>query len=262
MQELKKQISCLTGTEPFPHYLSDLFRRLQGLRPYQLVKVETLGICYLNYCDILSEIREPMGKAGNNYSSQETTLRICSCGISVPQNSYPWPKTERDFSNFFEEYLKYCHPGLCYAAPGKAGHHLLKAVVHERAREEEMTHNDPITVLHHLWHSVLAYGWPGRRMRQAGLSLGRGVDRKKNAVMSWCVWRADNSDRRQFLQMVSIYWIHFSQCLLFSVDRAQGVQYWCEEQEGDCWSRKLTTCWPASARHREQVQMHTFLQRT
>lgn len=52
------------------------------------------------------------------------------------------------------------------------------------AREEEMACDDPITVLHRLWGSVHAYGWPSKRMRRAGLSLGRGEDRKKNAVMS------------------------------------------------------------------------------
>lgn len=51
----------------------------------------------LNYCDILSEIWEPVG---NNYSSQETTLCICSCGTSAPQKLYPWPDTGKAFSRF------------------------------------------------------------------------------------------------------------------------------------------------------------------
>lgn len=75
-----------------------------------------------------------MGKAGNNHSSQETSLCICSCGTSAPQNSYPQPKIKRDFSNFFEENLKYHHPGLFSVAPSKGGHYLLKAVVRERGQ--------------------------------------------------------------------------------------------------------------------------------
>lgn len=120
-----------------------------------------------------------MGKAGNNCSSQETTLRICSCGISAPQNSDPWPKIEGDFSNFFEEYLKYCHPGLCYVAPGKAGHHLLKAVVHERGQgggndtqRPDYCAPPPLAQCPRLWlaRQEDAAGWPvpgeGRRQKE------------------------------------------------------------------------------------------------
>lgn len=182
-----------------------------------------------------------MGKAGNNYSSQKQPSALVAALFLHLKIQTLAPRQKRGFSNFFEENLKCCHPGC--VAPSKWGHHLLKAALHDRGQG-----------------SIRAYSWPDRRMCQAGLSLESREDRKKNAVRSWCVWRADNSDRRQFLEMVSIYQIPFLQCLSYLCGQAQGVQYCCEEWEGDCWSRKLTTCCPALARHREQVQMHTFLQ--
>lgn len=51
-----------------------------------------------------------MGKAGNNYSSQETTLYICSCGTSAPQKIHSWPDIGKDFSQFPWEALEMLSP--------------------------------------------------------------------------------------------------------------------------------------------------------
>lgn len=120
-----------------------------------------------------------------------------------------------------------------------------------------MAPNDLITALHRLWNTSPSLwlarqedvgGWPGSRRRE---------DRKRTAVLSWCVWGADNVTVTQGWPRNTRSIFH--DVFLLSVTRRRELGTGVRAGR-DCWSRNLATRWPASARHGEQDQLHALLQ--